>query len=201
LRGERVDIVVWSPDIVMYARNALSPAQITRITVDEDDEVLEVVVPDDQLTLAIGRKGQNVKLASRLLGWKIDIFTESRYGELNAARKGLEQLASVAEISVDAFVAAGIETTDGLVLATDEELLAVNGMTEARIADLRTAMNMLGYNPANAQTGPDTEETEESEEAAASEPDAESLDEAASSAEQETDQEAEQGDSGSERGE
>ncbi|MGE4469515.1 MAG: transcription termination factor NusA [Desulfovibrio sp.] len=201
LRGERIDIVVWSPDIVMYARNALSPAQITRITVDEDDEVLEVVVPDDQLTLAIGRKGQNVKLASRLLGWKIDIFTESRYGELNAARKGLEQLASVAEISVDAFVAAGIETTDGLVLATDEELLAVNGMTEARIADLRTAMNMLGYNPANAQTGPDTEETEESEEAAASEPDAESLDEAASSAEQETDQEAEQGDSGSERGE
>ena len=158
LRGERIDIVVWSPDIVMYARNALSPATISRITVDDEDEVLEVVVPDDQLTLAIGRKGQNVKLASRLLGWKIDIFTESRYGELNAARKGLDQLASVAEVSVEAFLAAGFETTEGLALATDEEMLTVNGMDESRIADLRAAINMLGLNPANGQTGSEEEE-------------------------------------------
>ncbi|WP_022660943.1 transcription termination factor NusA [Paucidesulfovibrio longus] len=158
LRGERIDIVVWSPDIVMYARNALSPATISRITVDDEDEVLEVVVPDDQLTLAIGRKGQNVKLASRLLGWKIDIFTESRYGELNAARKGLDQLASVAEVSVEAFLAAGFETTEGLALATDEEMLTVNGMDESRIADLRAAINMLGLNPANGQTESEEEE-------------------------------------------
>ncbi|MGE4506464.1 MAG: transcription termination factor NusA, partial [Desulfovibrionaceae bacterium] len=70
LRGERIDIVVWNPDIVMYAKNALSPAVISRISENAEDQILEVVVPDDQLTLAIGRKGQNVKLASKLLGWK-----------------------------------------------------------------------------------------------------------------------------------
>ncbi|MDL2210945.1 transcription termination factor NusA, partial [Desulfovibrio sp. OttesenSCG-928-O18] len=81
LRGERIDIVVWSQDIATYARNALSPATITRIVVDEEENLLEVIVPDDQLTNAIGRKGQNVKLVAKLLGWKIDIFTESRYNE------------------------------------------------------------------------------------------------------------------------
>ncbi|MEF2145064.1 MAG: transcription termination factor NusA [Desulfovibrionaceae bacterium] len=163
LRGERIDIVVWSPDIVMYAKHALSPAVITRITVDEEEEVLEVVVPDDQLTLAIGRKGQNVKLASRLLGWKIDIFTESRYGELNQARKGMEQLASVAEINVEHFLSAGFESAEGMALATDEELLSINGMDQSRIADLRVAMNMLGYGQPNgpARESDDGDATEE----------------------------------------
>lgn len=143
LKGERIDIVVWSPDIAMYAQHALSPAMISRITVDDEDEALEVVCPDDQLTLAIGRKGQNVKLAAKLLGWKIDIFTESRYGELNAARKGMDQIASVAEIDMHAFFAADFETVDSIVRATDEELLAVNGLTESKIDEIRMAINML----------------------------------------------------------
>ena len=158
LKGERIDIVVWSPDIVMYAKNALSPAMISRITVDDDDEVLEVVVPDDQLTLAIGRKGQNVKLASKLLGWKIDIFTESRYGELNAARKGLEQLASVAEINVDNFITAGFESAEELAAATPEQMLEVEGLDEAKVRDIRTAINMLGIVPAPAKAEDETVE-------------------------------------------
>ena len=151
LKGERIDIVVWSPDIAMYAQHALSPAVITRITVDEEEQVLEVVVPDDQLTLAIGRKGQNVKLASKLLGWKIDIFTESRYGELNADRKGLEQLASVAEVGIENFLAAGFETAEMLAAATDEQILAVEGMTPSRVGDVRLAMNMLDIKPQTAE--------------------------------------------------
>lgn len=143
LKGERIDIVVWSPDIAMYAQHALSPALISRITVDEEEEALEVVCPDDQLTLAIGRKGQNVKLAAKLLGWKIDIFTESRYGELNASRKGLDQIASVAEVSMDKFLSAGFESLDAITSATDEELLDVDGLTETKIADIRVAINML----------------------------------------------------------
>lgn len=143
LKGERIDIVVWSPDIAMYAQHALSPAMISRITVDEEDEALEVVCPDDQLTLAIGRKGQNVKLAAKLLGWKIDIFTESRYGELNAARKGMDQIASVAEVSMENFFNAGFESIDSIALASDEELLSIKGMTESKIADVRLAVNML----------------------------------------------------------
>jgi N utilization substance protein A len=151
LKGERIDIVVWSPDIAVYAQNALSPAIISRIMVDDEEKTLEVVVPDDQLTLAIGRKGQNVKLAAQLLGWKIDIFTESRYGELNADKKGMDQLASVAEVGMDAFISAGLETTVQLVSASDEQLLAVDGMTPDKIRDMRAAINILGLAPAPAE--------------------------------------------------
>jgi transcription termination/antitermination protein NusA len=145
LRGERIDIVVWSPDIATYASKALSQANISRIMVDEDENLLEVVVPDDQLTLAIGRKGQNVKLASKLLGWKIDIYTESRYSELNAGREGLEQLASVAEISVDNILDAGLENVEQLVNSTDEFLAEALNLSDTRISDLRSAINFLGF--------------------------------------------------------
>ncbi|EGJ52019.1 transcription termination factor NusA [Desulfocurvibacter africanus] len=142
-RGERIDIVVWKPDIADYARNALSPALITRITVDEEETLLEVVVPDDQLTLAIGRKGQNVKLASKLLGWKIDIFTESRYGELHAARQTLEQVANVVEINIERFLEAGFDSLEEVARAEDEDLLKIRGMSESKINDLHAAIKLL----------------------------------------------------------
>lgn len=164
LKGERIDIVVWSPDIAMYAQHALSPAVITRITVDEEDETLEVVVPDDQLTLAIGRKGQNVKLAARLLGWKIDILTETRYAEANAGRAGMDQIASVAEMNPEAFYNAGFETLESIRIADDEALLAVPGLNERKIGDIRAAINMLA--PMEAP------EESETPEAAADEPEA-----------------------------
>ena len=143
LHGERIDIVVWSPDIATYARNALAPAVVSRITVDEASNLLEVTVPDDQLTNAIGRKGQNVKLAAKLLGWKIDIFTESRYNEANASGRGLEQVASVAEIAVDSLMEAGFNSLEALREATDEELAEKLELNAARIADLRAAVNFL----------------------------------------------------------
>jgi len=163
LKGERIDIVVWSPDIAMYAQHALSPAMISRITVDDEDEALEVVCPDDQLTLAIGRKGQNVKLAAKLLGWKIDIFTESRYGELNAGRKGMDQIASVAEIDMNAFINAGFETVDSIVQATDEELLDVNGLDESKIGEIRMAINMLDLGSDAEEESAEEMETEDVE--------------------------------------
>jgi len=144
LRGERIDIVLWSPDIVTYAVNALSPARIARIAVDEDDKTLEVVVPDDQLTPAIGKKGQNVKLASKLLGWRIDIFTESRYSQVYQARQELEQLASAAEIPIGNFLRAGFESLESVSQGSDEELLRVPGMDEDNLASLKAALNFLG---------------------------------------------------------
>ncbi len=144
LRGERIDIVVWSQDIAVYAQNALSPAVIARIAVDDEEKILEVVVPDDQLTVAIGRKGQNVKLASRLLGWKIDIFTESRYGEMNAASKGMDQLASVAEINLDNFFAAGFETVNQIARASEEILMVIEDMTPSKVSDIKSAIKLLG---------------------------------------------------------
>ncbi|MBW2503447.1 MAG: transcription termination/antitermination protein NusA, partial [Deltaproteobacteria bacterium] len=87
LRGEKIDIINWTPDIARFACAALSPAEVTRVYVDNDEESLEMIVPDDQLSLAIGKKGQNVRLAAKLTGWKIDIMSETR-----AAEAELEEL-------------------------------------------------------------------------------------------------------------
>lgn len=153
LRGERIDIVVWNQDIAAYARNALSPAVLTRIVVDEAEGLLEVIVPDDQLTNAIGRKGQNVKLAAKLLGWKIDIYTETRYNEANAIGAGLEQLASVAEVPLESFVAAGLSSFETIRGASDDELLAVHGLTAEKIANMRAAINFLYPAAPQSDTG------------------------------------------------
>lgn len=142
----------------------LAPAVISRIVVDESENLLEVTVPDDQLTNAIGRKGQNVKLAAKLLGWKIDIFSESRYNEANAVGRGLEQVASVAEISVEQLVAAGYNTLDSLRDASDEELADRLALSAPRIAELRAAVNFLSP----VVEGAKQEGTEESAEEAGS---------------------------------
>ncbi|EFI36268.1 NusA antitermination factor [Desulfonatronospira thiodismutans ASO3-1] len=144
LKGERIDIVIWSPDIATYAANALSPARITRITVDEDEKSLEVVVPDDQLTPAIGQKGQNVKLASSLLGWKIDVYTESRYNEVYEHHQVMEQLASAAGISISEFNREGFDSLDSLVQSTDEELKQKLDLSDENLESLKGAINFLG---------------------------------------------------------
>ncbi|PLX82153.1 MAG: transcription termination/antitermination protein NusA [Desulfuromonas sp.] len=87
LRGEKIDIIPWTPDIARFACSALSPAEVTRVYVDNEEQALEIIVPDDQHSLAIGKKGQNVRLAARLTEWKIDIKSETR-----AAEAELEEL-------------------------------------------------------------------------------------------------------------
>lgn len=171
LRGERIDIVIWNPDIATYAVSALSPARISQITVDEEEKSLEVIVPDDQLTPAIGRKGQNVKLASKLLGWSIDVFTESKYGELYEHKKLLRQVASTAELPTEAFISAGYDHIEQVREASDEELMQITGMTEQKIDDVRAAINFLQYEDASTaeeaeNENPDPEESkpEEAEE-------------------------------------
>ena len=167
LHGERVDIVVWSQDVSTYARNALAPAVISRITVNEAENLLEVTVPDDQLTSAIGRKGQNVKLAAKLLGWKIDIFTETRYNEANAIGRGLEQVANVAELSVETLLAAGFNTLARLRDASDEELAEKLLLSPSRVADLKSAVNFLlpAEEPAASDSLAGAEEAVEPEDA------------------------------------
>ena len=173
LRGERIDIVVWSPEIAGFARNALSPASVSRIIVDEEEKTLEVVVPDDQLNLAIGRKGQNVKLAAKLLGWKIDIFTESRFGELNASRKELEQLASVAEMPVENILSAGFTSLEQMLEADDEALSAIGGMTPTRLGNIRLALKLLAPAKAPAEVPDEEAAAAEAETAPEAAPEAE----------------------------
>jgi len=84
LRGEKIDIIPWTPDIGRFACSAIAPADVTRVYVDSEEQALEIIVPDDQLSLAIGKKGQNVRLAAKLTGWKIDIKSETRAAEAEA---------------------------------------------------------------------------------------------------------------------
>ena len=81
LQGEKIDIIPWSDDPAAFVVNALAPAEVSKVVLDEDQKRIEVVVPDEQLSLAIGRRGQNVRLASILSGWDIDILTEAEESE------------------------------------------------------------------------------------------------------------------------
>ncbi len=152
LRGERIDIVVWHPDIASYAVNALSPARVSRIFVDEEEKTLEVIVPDDQLTPAIGKKGQNVKLASKLLGWRIDVLTESRYADVSVSKQQLSQLSEATEISIENFIKAGFDSPAALADAEEEALLQIEGMNQEKQEALQAALNSLQIDKAQEET-------------------------------------------------
>ncbi|MBU2497593.1 MAG: transcription termination factor NusA [Proteobacteria bacterium] len=98
LRGEKIDIVTWDPDPAKFICNALAPAEVVRVIVEEDARSMEIVVPDDQLSLAIGKKGQNVRLASKISGWHLDVTSESNYNQaLKDAYDSLLNISGVGE--------------------------------------------------------------------------------------------------------
>ena len=94
LRGERIDIIPWTPDPARFACSALAPAEVSRVYIDDEEQAMEIIVPDDQLSLAIGKKGQNVRLAAKLIGWKIDIKSETRAQEEEESEAAAEADAS-----------------------------------------------------------------------------------------------------------
>ena len=142
LRGERIDIVPWSADPARYVCSALSPAQVSRVIIDDADKSMDVIVPDDQLSLAIGRKGQNVRLAVQLTGWKIDIKSESKMHEL---ARWLGEAVSVVEGCGEAdgelLMQQGITSLDDLARCDIELLTQLPGIDEkgARAIQRRAA--------------------------------------------------------------
>ncbi len=131
LQGERIDIVTWSPDPAKYVYNALAPAHVTMVRADEDSRSLLVVVPDDQLSLAIGRQGQNVRLASKLIGWKIDVKSEQRYANLSdPGYKSLLKLPQVDEGLADQLLSKGITSTAVLAASTIQDLTVLRAIDE-----------------------------------------------------------------------
>jgi N utilization substance protein A len=132
LRGERIDIVPYSPDPARYVCSALSPAQVSKVIIDEADKSMDVIVPDDQLSLAIGRKGQNVRLAVQLTGWKIDIKSESKMRDL---ARWLAEAASVVEgcgePEGDLLLQQGITSLEDLAECQPELLSQLPGIDDA----------------------------------------------------------------------
>ena len=131
LQGEKIDIVPWSPDPAKYVSNALAPAQVSMVVVDEDKRTLLVVVPDDQLSLAIGRQGQNVRLASQLLGWRIDVKSEQRYSKMTEAGfQSMLRVRGMSEKIAETLYDGGINTAQELASVETAELATIAGISE-----------------------------------------------------------------------
>jgi len=145
LRGERIDIIPWSQDHAKYVCNALAPAKVSRVYIDEENRHMEVVVADDQLSLAIGKKGQNVRLTSKLTGWKIDIKSESKMekiaGEILETFKGLPH---VGDVGSRLLYNEGFRSLRDLAEADPDELAKVLGSDKEKAVKIVTlAAQML----------------------------------------------------------
>ena len=130
LRGEKIDIVHWTEDQAEYVCRALAPAKVAKIIISEDEHTMEAIVPDEQLSLAIGRKGQNVRLASRLSGWKIDVRGEAEAEEENRrARISLAAVPEVSEMIAELLYQAGFKSAEELAEAEVTSIQEVDGIT------------------------------------------------------------------------
>jgi N utilization substance protein A len=143
LQGEKVDIIPWNPDFATFIVNALAPAEVVKVVLDEDRERIEVVVPDQQLSLAIGRRGQNVRLASQLTGWDIDILTEQEESERRQKEFAARTQAFMEALDVDEMVgqllsSEGFNSVEELAYVPVEELAGIEGFDEETAAELQT---------------------------------------------------------------
>jgi N utilization substance protein A len=142
LQGEKIDIIQWSQDEATFIVNGLAPAEVSKVVMDEEDERVEVVVPDEQLSLAIGRRGQNVRLASQLTGWQIDIMTESQESERRqrefAERTQLFQEAlDVDEVIAQLLVTEGFATVEDVAYVDVSEIASIEGFDEDTGAEIQ----------------------------------------------------------------
>ena len=142
LQGEKIDIIQWSPDPATFIVNGLAPAEVVKVVLDEEANRIEVVVPDDQLSLAIGRRGQNVRLASQLTGWTIDILTEQeeserRQEEFLAQSKRFMEALDVDETLAQLLVAEGFSEVEEIAYVEPDELVTIEGFDEGLVGELQ----------------------------------------------------------------
>ncbi|GER05885.1 transcription termination/antitermination protein NusA [Iodidimonas muriae] len=142
LQGEKIDIIPWQDDQASFIVNALAPAEVAKVVMDEDSRRIEVVVPDDQLSLAIGRRGQNVRLASQLTGWTIDIMTEQEESERRQEEFAQQTRFFVEALDVDEtlaqlLVAEGFSDLDEVAYVEPDELAAIEGFDEDLVGELQ----------------------------------------------------------------
>jgi transcription termination/antitermination protein NusA len=176
LRGEKIDIIPYNEETVAFAQKALSPAKVTRVQItDPENKKLEVIVEDSQLSLAIGKKGQNVRLASKLIGWDIDIKSEEEKRQeieeqmtaLTAPATPLTSLAGVGAKTIEKIEAAGINSVEKLAGMTPEQLMEIPGIGEKMVDKIYQAVNRFYEGATEAAAA--TEEAAPSAEAPAGE--------------------------------
>ncbi|MGF1462445.1 MAG: transcription termination factor NusA [Maricaulaceae bacterium] len=143
LQGEKIDIIQWSPDPATFIVNGLAPAEVSKVVMDEEEGRVDVVVPDEQLSLAIGRRGQNVRLASQLTGWQIDIMTEAdeserRQKEFQERTELFMSALDVDEVIAQLLTTEGFETIDEVAYVELEEIADIEGFDEDTAVELQT---------------------------------------------------------------
>jgi transcription termination/antitermination protein NusA len=143
LQGEKIDIIQWSPDVATFVVNALAPAEVAKVVLDEEAERIEVVVPDEQLSLAIGRRGQNVRLASQLTGWDIDIMTEAEESERRQKEFAARTARFVEALDVDETLAQllaseGFDTVEEVAFVDLHDISSIEGLDESTAEELQT---------------------------------------------------------------
>ena len=142
LQGEKIDIIPWSHDAATFVVNALAPAEVAKVVLDEEAERIEVVVPDDQLSLAIGRRGQNVRLASQLTGWDIDILTEAEESErrqkefAERTQRFIEAL-DVDEMLAQLLASEGFDSVEEIAYVEEKELASIDGLDEDTASEIQ----------------------------------------------------------------
>jgi len=142
LQGEKIDIIPWSADVATFVVNALAPAEVAKVVLDEDRERISVVVPDPQLSLAIGRRGQNVRLASQLTGWDIDILTEQeeserRQAEFEKRTKMFMEALNVDEVVGQLLASEGFNSVEELSLVDQKDIASIEGFDEDTAHELQ----------------------------------------------------------------
>ena len=142
LQGEKIDIIPWSPDAASFIVNALQPAEVTKVVLDEEAERIEVVVPDDQLSLAIGRRGQNVRLASQLTGWDIDIMTEleeseRRQAEFESSTNAFTEALNVDEMVAQLLSSEGFSNIEEVAYVDALEIASIEGFDDETAEELQ----------------------------------------------------------------
>jgi N utilization substance protein A len=143
LQGEKIDIVKWNPDVASFVISSLAPAEATKVVLDEDIERIEVVVPDDHLSLAIGRRGQNVRLASQLTKWDIDILTEAeeserRQNEFKEKSQIFIEALDVDEVIAQLLVSEGFMSVEDLVYVETSEISSIEGFDEDTAIEIQS---------------------------------------------------------------
>ena len=152
LRGEKIDIIPWHIDAARYICNALAPAEISKVIIDEDNHSMEVIVQDDYLSVAIGKRGQNVRLASALTGWQLDVVNEESYS--SSVKAGYEALLSLPGITItiaDSLHEKGFFTAEDVADASEDELAQVKGIGKAKAQAIIDAAK--NYHPGGDKGG------------------------------------------------
>lgn len=162
LRGEKIDIISWHVDPAKFVCNALAPAEISRVVIDEENKAMEVIVPDEFLSIAIGKRGQNVRLASKLTGWYLDVKSDEQYtAAMKSGYESLLRLPGVGKSMADALYEKGFFSVEELSTASVEDLVQVKGVGEGKAEKLIEAamdINAGGESVHPADQGDDQEQ-------------------------------------------